>query len=193
MISRNVFRGTETVYGVLVPTDPDAKEVPAVDKMLVHTGCDPEWVKERVRVGDRATFNLPLSFFNNDIISGRNFDDRLGVFCMVEAMKRIKSVSVDLYAVASVQEEIGTRGAMVASQAIQPDIGIAIDGGCVVSPMHGAKDGWTSKIGKGVALYQADGLTVSSKSLNKFIQKTADENQIPGPREVAPRRATARR
>ena len=171
--------GTEPVYGVLVPTDPDAKEYPKTETMLAFTGCAPDWIKERVRPGDRATFNIPLTHLNNDVVSGRNFDDRLGVFCMVEAMKVITDLSVDLYAVSSVQEEIGTRGAMVASQAILPDIGIAIDGGCVVSPMQDQKDGWTSEIGKGVAIYQADRLTVSCKQLNIFLQTLAERESIP--------------
>lgn len=173
------IEGTEPVYGILVPTDPETKEFPKIENMLVFTGCEASWVKERVRFSDRATFNLPLSNFNNDVVAGRNFDDRLGVFCMLEAMKKITDLSVDLYAVSSVQEEIGTRGAMVASQAILPDIGIAIDGGCVVSPMQSAKDGWTSEIGKGAAIYQADGLTISSKPLNAFLQKIADREHIP--------------
>lgn len=171
--------GTEPVYGIIVPINPEAKEFQKIEDMLVYTGCEPSWVKSRVRFGDRATFNISLSHFNNDIICGRNFDDRLGVFCMVEAMKRITDLSVDLYAVSSVQEEIGTRGAMVASQAILPDIGIAIDGGCVVSPMHGDKDGWTSRIGKGAAIYREDKLTICSKPLNSYLQKIAERAGIP--------------
>lgn len=48
--------------------------------------------------GDRATFDVSLSTFNETIITGRNFDDRLGVFCMVEAMQALKDtpVSVDI-------------------------------------------------------------------------------------------------
>ena len=173
------IEGTEPVYGILMPSDPDAKEFPKIENMLVYTGCAAAWVKERVRYSDRATFNISLSNFNGDVIAGRNFDDRLGVFCMIEAMQKITDLSVDLYAVSSVQEEIGTRGAMVATQAILPDIGIAIDGGCVVSPTHSAKDGWTSEIGKGAAIYQADGLTISSKPLNAFLQKLAVREKIP--------------
>jgi tetrahedral aminopeptidase len=173
--------GTETVCGVLVPTKPDLTTFPKIEDLLLDTGRDVEWVKKRVRVGDRATFDISLSKFNGSIITGRNFDDRLGVFCMIEAMKAIQkaSVSVDIYAVSSVQEEIGTRGAMVASNAIKPDIGIALDGGCIECPTFGRKDGWTSKIGGGVAIYQADGLTVCSKTVNEFLQKLAGKEKIP--------------
>lgn len=173
------IEGTEPVYGVIVPCSADVKEFPKIEEMLVVTGCDPEWVKERVTFGDRATVNTSLTNFNNDIVCARNFDDRLGVFCMLEAMKKITDLSVDLYAVSSVQEEIGTRGAMIASQAILPDIGIAVDGGCVVSPMQGKKNGWTSEIGKGAAIYQIDRLTICSKVLNSFLQKIADQDNIP--------------
>jgi endoglucanase len=173
--------GTETVCGVIVPTKAELASFPKIEEMLVHTGRDAEWVKKRVRIGDRATFDIPLSRFNKDIITGRNFDDRLGVFCMIEAMRAIRNtpVSVDVYAVSSVQEEIGTRGAMVASNAIKPDVGVAIDGGCIECPTFGRKDGWTSQIGGGAAIYQADGLTVSSKTLNSFLEKLARRERIP--------------
>ena len=173
--------GTEPVRGVIVPTTPDLTTFPKIEDLLVHTGRDADWVKQRVRVGDRATLDISLSTFNETIISGRNFDDRLGVFCMIEAMKALKnaSVCVDIYAVSSVQEEIGTRGAMVASNAIKPDIGIALDGGCIECPTFGRKDGWTSKIGGGAAIYQADGLTVCSKTLNDFLERLAIRENIP--------------
>ncbi len=173
--------GTETVCGVMVPTTPDLTTFPKIEDLLVHTGRDRDWVRERVRTGDRATFDISLSRFNETIITGRNFDDRLGVFCLVEAMQALRStpVNVDVYAVSSVQEEIGTRGAMVASNAIKPDIGIALDGGCIECPTYGRKDGWTSRIGGGAALYQADGLTVCSKTLNRFLEDLARREQIP--------------
>lgn len=173
------IEGTEPVYGVIVPTNAEIKEFPKIENMLVVTGCDADWVKERVRFGDLATVNVSLTDFNEGIVCGRNFDDRLGVFCMIEAMKKVTDLGVDLYAVSSVQEEIGTRGAMVASQSILPDIGIAIDGGCVVSPMQGKKDCWTSEIGKGAAIYQADRLTICSKVLNTFLQEIAERENIP--------------
>lgn len=173
------IEGTETVYGVLVPKNPDAKEYQNYDNMLVYTGCDGDWVKERVRVGDRAVVNVAFSHLNNDIICGRNFDDRLGVFSMIEAVKTVTDLAVDLYAVASVQEEIGTRGAMVASQKIKPDIGIALDGGCVVSPMNNKAQGWTSELGKGAAIYHADRLTICSESLVAFLEQIADRDGIP--------------
>ncbi len=173
--------GTETVCGVLVPTSPDLTTFPKIEDLLVHTGRDADWVRQRVRVGDRATFDISLSTFNESIITGRNFDDRLGVFCMIEAMQALKDtpVSVDVYAVSSVQEEIGTRGAMVASIAIKPDIGIALDGGCIECPTYGKKDGWTAKVGGGASIYQADGLTVCSKTLNGFLEGLAKREKIP--------------
>jgi len=173
--------GTETVCGVMVPTAQDLTTFPKIEDLLVHTGRDVEWVRKRVRVGDRATVDISLSQFNDTIITGRNFDDRLGVFCMIEAIKALKmtDVGVDIYVVSSVQEELGTRGAMVAANAIKPDVGIALDGGCIECPTYGKKDGWTSKIGGGAAIYQADGLTVCSNSLNRFLEGLAKRENIP--------------
>lgn len=174
-----LIQGTEPVVGVLVPTNDASKEVPKTEDMLVYTGRDGDWVKERVKLGDRATVNIMFSRINDEIVCARNFDDRLGVFTMIEAAKKVTDLAVDLYAVSSVQEEIGTRGAMVASQVIQPDIGIALDGGCVECPMFGKKDGWVSQIGGGAAIYRADGLTICSQKLTDFLQELAERDGIP--------------
>jgi len=170
--------GKEPVYGVFVPTDPNATEYPPTEELLVFTGCDPEWVKEMVTYGDRATWNTTFRKFSQDVVCSRNFDDRAGVYCMLESAKHIKDLSVDLYFVASVQEEVGTRGAMVASQAILPDIGVAVDGGCITSPMHGGKEGWTSVLGRGAAIYHFDNLTIPSRTLVNYLHKVAEDKGI---------------
>jgi|SaaInlStandDraft_1057018.scaffolds.fasta_scaffold08208_2 tetrahedral aminopeptidase len=180
MIGSQIWiEGKEPVYGVLVPNSEQTTHIPNTEELLVYTGCDPEWVKENVSFGDRASWNTKLTHFNNDVICARNFDDRLGVFCMLESAKLVKEHSVDLYFVASVQEEIGTRGAMVATQAVEPDIGIAVDGGCVKTPMHNEADSWTAELGKGAAIYHFDKLTIPSRPLVNFLHQVADEKGIP--------------
>jgi len=65
---------------------------------------------------------------------GRNFDDRIGTYCLLEAMRQVGETRVDVYAVSSVQEEVGLRGMRPAAFGIEPDIGLALDG----SMAHGA-------------------------------------------------------
>ena len=62
-----------------------------------------------------------------ELLNGKSFDDRVGVFVMIEAMRAAGSNKMDIYAVGSTQEEIGIRGATVAARNIDPDIGIAVD------------------------------------------------------------------
>jgi endoglucanase len=62
-----------------------------------------------------------------DLLTCKCMDDRVAVFTMIEAVKAAKNHKVDIYAVATVQEEIGLRGAAASGWAIKPDIAVAID------------------------------------------------------------------
>ena len=71
---------------------------------------------------------------------------------MIEALRKIKKHTVDVYAVATVQEEVGIRGAIAASKDVHPDVGIALDV-TIASDIPGSdpKD-HVSKLGRGVAI-----------------------------------------
>ena len=172
-----VIRGKEDVVGVLAPKrGKDDKGKPKIEDLLIDTGRPKAWVEERVSLGDVGWLNLALTKINDKTVSCRNFDDRLGTYCMVKALKEIEKLSVDLYCVSTVQEEIGVRGAHVVATVIDADIGLAIDGGC---PMDAYKRDMHCDLGTGVAVYVLDKLTVGSKRLVDFLCKTCDEQKIP--------------
>ena len=61
-----------------------------------------------------------------DCVNCKSLDNRVSVFILLEVLKQLKNLH-DVYAVFTVQEEVGIRGANVAAQAIQPDFGFGID------------------------------------------------------------------
>ena len=94
----------------------------------MYFSCVSLTLSRTVSVGDVISLAQRFEQLNDKVVSGRNFDDRVGVYTMLEAMKRVGDCQVDIYAVATVQEEVGLRGVPTAAYAIDPDIGIAIDG-----------------------------------------------------------------
>lgn len=82
-----------------------------------------------VNTGDVITFKPGFARLKNNLVSGRSFDDKAGVFVLTEMMKKIsgRSIKPAVFAVSTVQEEVGLRGAATSAYSIKPEAGIAID------------------------------------------------------------------
>jgi putative aminopeptidase FrvX len=82
-----------------------------------------------VSVGDTATFQLSILELGKNLISAPGLDDKVGLFVAMETLRRCaqRKLNVGLYAVSTVQEEVGLRGATTSAYAINPEVGIAID------------------------------------------------------------------
>jgi endoglucanase len=96
---------------------------------------------------------------------------------MLEAMRRAGPLSVDAYAVGTVQEEVGVRGMRPAAYAIEPDIALAVDG----SLCHGAYGDDKEQLcalGKGTGIYLVDGLTIGPRKLVRFLFDLCKKQKI---------------
>ncbi len=82
-----------------------------------------------VRIGDSVTLKLGMTRLRNNFISAPATDNRTGVWVAVEALRIAAKagVKIGVYAVSTVQEEIGLRGAKTAAFSIDPHVGVAID------------------------------------------------------------------
>ena len=125
---RVVVHGKSDLLGVMgtkpvhIMTSEEKSAAPKLSDYFVDVGLPIEKVSELVSVGDVITRQRELVRIGATF-NGKSFDDRVGVFVMLEAMARLSEHAVDVYAVASTQEEIGLRGATVAARNIEPDIG----------------------------------------------------------------------
>ncbi len=85
----------------------------------------------KVGVGDVATYALGVTRLGDDLFAGAGLDDKVGAFVCMEALRlcheRKGELKVGLYSVATVQEEIGLRGAHTSAFGIDPAVGIAVD------------------------------------------------------------------
>ncbi|MFR1168382.1 MAG: M20/M25/M40 family metallo-hydrolase, partial [Adlercreutzia equolifaciens] len=111
--------------------EPDErKTVTPLSSLVIDLGMKPKRVKKLVRVGDPITFGVGFERFGDDMAVSKCFDDKCGVWiaCRVmEKLVRAGRAPGDFIAVATTQEEIGTRGAMTSAHAVNPDVALAFD------------------------------------------------------------------
>ena len=109
----------------------DREKVIKLKKQFIDIGCSSrEEVEAIIQIGDPVTFSVGVQTLQNDRATSRAFDDKMGAFIVTEVMKQVKKgglIAADLYAVSTVQEEIGLRGASTSSYGVNPDVGIVVE------------------------------------------------------------------
>ena len=113
----------------LVKAD-DRKTVTPIDQLVVDLGMPGDDVRRLVRVGDEITFGVGFERFGRGMAVSRAFDDKCGVWVAVrvlEELARAGRAKGDFVAAATVQEEIGTRGATTSAFGVNPGVGLAFD------------------------------------------------------------------
>jgi putative aminopeptidase FrvX len=178
-----IIHGREPVKGVIVAKGGKDGKVPAVTDMLIDVGLPATRVRELVQPGDVVSFSQELVKLNDKVYAGRNFDDRIGTYCLVEAMKQLGPTAVEVHAVSTTQEEVGLRGARPAAFAIAPDAALAIDGSMTWGA-HVAKSQNPCGIGEGAGIYIIDNLTIGSPKLVKFLFDICEDKEIPYQRNI---------
>ncbi len=157
--------------------------------LFIDLGLPAEEVKKRVNIGDFVTLQQDFTEVGN-LVSCKALDDRVGVYVMIEAVRKAKKHVCDVYVVATTQEEVGVRGARVSSFHIAPDIGIALDV-TVASDVPGAAEHeHVTKLGAGVAIKIKDSLSISNPKLVRAMRQLAEQKKIKYQMEILPRGGT---
>ena len=110
----------------------DRETVVKLEAQYIDIGArDKKEAQKLVRVGDAVTFESSFTRLHGDRVASRGFDDKAGCFVVAEVLRLVKAsgkkLSVDLYGVSSVQEEIGLRGGTTSCYTVNPDIGICVE------------------------------------------------------------------
>lgn len=175
---RVVIHCSDPVRGVIVPKSNGDDKPAKLEDLLVDTGLPVDEVKKRVTPGDVMTYEGDTSILNGKMWVGRNFDDRVGTYCLLAAMRRVGETKVDVYAASSVQEEVGLRGMHAAARRLDPDIAVAIDGSMTRGAYVKDRDNLCEP-GKGTGIYLIDKLTIGHPGLVRFLFKVAARHNIP--------------
>ncbi len=106
------------------------KKKPEIHDLWIDIGAkNKKDVEKEITIGDSITFVTRFERLKNGLYCAHSFDDKVGVFVVVEVMRRLskEKLSSALFGVSTVQEEIGLRGARTSAYHLKPDVGIAID------------------------------------------------------------------
>lgn len=161
----------------------ERKKVVPLDSQYIDIGAkSKEEAEKYVEPGDTATFsNKPeMLGISKDLLTAVGLDDRVGVFAIIEAMKKLKNLphQATVFATISTQEELGLRGTRVANYKVNPDVALAIDVSHAVdypgmSPLKNYADDY---LGNGPIIFRGAGM---NPKVVKILRKVAKEKEIP--------------
>lgn len=166
----------------------ESKEL-KLEEFFVDLGLPAEDVKERVSIGDMVTMRRDLEMIGDMVVS-KALDDRLGLYVMLEAVKAAGNVDAELYPVATVQEEVGLRGATTAAFGVKPDIAVALDT-TIAGDIPGIPtDAAVTRLRGGTAIKVFDSSQLPNRKLVAHLREIAEAHNIPFQLEVLPRGGT---
>lgn len=186
------------ILGVIASKPPhllkeeERNKVITIDQMYIDVGASSKEEVEKmgIRIGDPIVPWSPFSLANNKVVFGKAFDDRIGAFLAIEALRYIAENKIShpntYYATATVQEEVGLRGAQTTSFLVEPDVAIVaeVDIAGDVPGINPAEA--PTAIGKGPSIVTFDASMIPNEKLKEFVINVAEECKIPYQLSVVP-------
>ncbi len=177
------------VIGSVPPHTLTEEQQSADDKVkdvYVDLGLDGETVEDRVSVGDLVTLQQ-TTIEMGETVTGKALDDRVCLLAMLEAARRIEDPAVTIHFAATVQEEVGLRGATALGVDIDPDLAIALDVTVANDvPTIGNEADAVTSLGDGVAIKLKDSSVITSPKVHRRMKALAEDRSIPFQLEVLP-------
>jgi len=188
-----IIRGKKgDVTGIIASKPPhiipqeERKKVVVKKNMYIDIGvCTKEEVVEAgIRVGDPVVPWSPFQTLHDGKVGmGKAFDDRIGAFVIMEAMRKIKEQGIahpnTIIGAATVQEEVGLRGAQTIAQTVNPDVAIVLEVD-IAGDVPGIKPHEAAtKMGKGPGMITYDRSMIPNQVLKEFVLDIASQAQIP--------------
>ncbi|MAJ07185.1 MAG: endoglucanase [Crocinitomicaceae bacterium] len=186
---RVIVHGKKNLVGVMgskpihVMTTEEKNRVPKIQDYYIDLGLEKSEVDKIVKVGDPVTRERGLIEMG-DCVNCKSLDNRISVFVLIEALKKIKTPDFNTYAVFTVQEEVGIRGAQVATQKIKPDFGFGLDTTIAYDVPGAAEHEKITSLGKGVAIKIMDASTICDTRMVQFMRNTANAHNIQWQNEI---------
>ena len=182
---RVIVHGKKDVIGVLgckpihlMKPEERGKQLP-ISEYFIDLGMKKEEVEKIVSIGSPVTREREMIEMG-DCVNGKSLDNRVSVYILIEVLKALKDKEVpyDIYAVFTVQEEVGVRGAISAAHLIDPDFGFGLDVTIAFDvPSSNGHDKVTS-LGEGAAIKILDGMSICDYRMVAYLKQTADKNNI---------------
>ena len=187
-----VFPGIIGVKSRHLMSADDLKRPVSVQDLWIDVGADSREEAEAwgIRIGDPVVFHPNFTAVGDHTIISKAIDNRAGCAVLLETARRMMGKRLDytLYLAAAVQEEVGSRGAKVVAQTLEPDMAVAMDTLPAADPATPPQQA-TGESGKGPVIRAMDVNafgqgTLYSKKIRDRIIRVAEENRIPYQRDI---------
>jgi endoglucanase len=154
-----------------------------MENLFIDTGLSRELADQVIKVGSVTAIKRNFLTLLNNCRAGKALDDRAGVAVLWQCVKEMSQINHEahLYLVATVQEEVGIRGAVVSTYGISPDVGIAVD--VCHGDFPGAQEYEVSPLGKGPVITTGPNI---HPHLAKGLFDAAEEYNLPYQKDVSP-------
>ena len=180
---RVIIHGKRDLIGVMgskpihVMSLEERNKPPKIKDFFIDTGMAKEEVEKYISVGDTITRERKLIEMGN-CVNCKSIDNRVSVFILIEMFRELKNTPFDVYGVFTVQEEVGIRGANVATQEVQPDFGLGLDTTIAFDVPGAAGHEKITELGKGAAIKVMDSSTICDYRMVEYMKQTADRHKI---------------
>lgn len=184
---RVIVHGTKDLLGCMgakpihVMTAAERTKMPEVTDFFVDLGLPKDEVEKYVSIGDAITRERELTEMG-DCINVKSLDNRAGCYILIETLRALKAAKTlpayDLYAVFSVQEEVGCRGAQVGALQIQPNFAFALDVTIAYDTPGASNFEMCTELGKGAAIKVYDSSLIADRRMVAFMKAVAAKNSI---------------
>lgn len=181
-----VVDAEEEIVGVFgkksphVQTPEEREKILELDDLWVDFGySSKEEALKHVKPGNYLTaFNTPLFINNNKRVVSKGLDNKVSVFILLETMKKLTEMKlgIEVVGVATVQEEIGCRGSIVAAQKMKPDYAFCLDVGIATDiPSSLERKYGAFSLGKGPGICKNPD---NNEKIERMLLSVASNNKI---------------
>jgi len=188
---RNKMIGLLNVAGkpIHVQSPEERKKELKLTDFYIDFGLPGKEVAKLIEIGDPVAWRRDFMELG-ECINCKSMDDRVGVYVMLEALRKAKGSTHDIYAVGTVQEEVGLRGAITSAFEIEPDIAIALDTTLAIDTPGSEPHARISELGKGCTVSIMNGALISDRKLVSEFRAIGKKHKIPVQLEILPRGGT---
>ncbi|MBT8035913.1 MAG: M20/M25/M40 family metallo-hydrolase [Verrucomicrobiae bacterium] len=184
---RVIIHGKKDVIGVMgckpvhIMSPEERGKTLKLSDYFIDLGMSKKQVEKLVAVGDSITRRNELLELG-DCVNVKSLDNRVSVFVLLETLRSIKKSrrkpAYDFYAVFTVQEEVGLRGANVSTLQIQPDFGFGLDTTIAFDTPGSKPEERCTSLGDGAAIKLMDSSTICDYRMVAYMKKTAEAKKV---------------
>lgn len=182
--SKGPVRAVTGIRDIHLAPQEERNRVYPRDSLFLDVGAKTETEVRALGVepGDPVVPDAPFFVMNGtNNYTGKGWDDRVGCAVIIETMRRLASAPHpnQIFYAATVQEELGVRGAHTSSELIKPELGIAIEGGVVKDAPGTHPEESQVILGNGPGLFLYDSSALPNRKLVAFVKQIAADKSIP--------------